>query len=170
MLTSTFARLREAAYHAISSPWGDALSPVRVPKDLARRLNVALGRPLASRDELALRDRARARLAELQRSRATGATGTTGTSPDPAPILVYFEKDRNVREVQRIEELLAAKGVAWKRLDVAGDEATIDFVVRAAGCERDQLPVVFVADRSLGRHADLARAEAAGELDAALRG
>ncbi|MBV9947895.1 MAG: hypothetical protein JOZ69_13660 [Myxococcales bacterium] len=170
MLTSAIARLREAAYHAITSPWGDALAPVRVPKDLARRLNVALGRPLAPRDELASRDRARARLAELRTSRATGAAAAPSASPGPAPILVYFEKDRNVRELQRIEELLAAKGLAWKRLDVGGDDATIDFVLRKAGCERDQLPVVFVADRALGRHADLVRADAAGELDAALRG
>ncbi len=55
-----------------------------------------------------------------------------------------------MRELVRIEELLSAKSYAWTRLDVAGDEATLDFVMREAACERDDLPVVFVANRVIG--------------------
>jgi hypothetical protein len=158
--------LRDALYRAMTTPRGDSLLPVRVPKDLARRLNATLGRPLAPRDELASRARARTRLAEL---RAVAAT--PGSSPgDAAPVLVYFEKDRNVRELVRIEELLAAKGIAWTRLDVAGDEATADFVMRKAHCERDELPVVFVADRAIGGFEALVRADVEGELARLVRG
>ena len=79
-------------------------------------------------------------------------------------MLVYFEKDRNVRELVRIEELLGAKAIAWKRLDVAGDDATIDFVMLQAKCERDDLPVVFVADRAIGGYEALVRSDVSGEL------
>jgi hypothetical protein len=152
--------LRDTLYRVITTPRGDSLAPIRLPKDIARRINVSLGSPLASRDELARRAKARARLAEL---RATGAEGPRARV-EPAPVLVYFEKDRNVRELTRIEELLAAKGHAWKRLDLAGDEATLDFVKLQARCEEDDLPVVFVADRAIGGYDALVRADVSGEL------
>ncbi len=152
--------VRSALHRVISTPRGDSLAPVRIPKDLARRLNVALGSPLAPPEELAKRERARARLAEL---RAAGDKGAR-IEREAAPVLVYFEKDRNVRELVRIEELLAAKAIAWKRLDVSGDDATIDFVMLQAKCERDELPVVFVADRALGGYEALVRSDVSGEL------
>jgi hypothetical protein len=152
--------VRSTLHRVISTPRGDSLAPVRIPKDLARRLNVALGSPLAPTEELAKRDRARAKLADL---RARGSKGER-TQRDAAPVLVYFEKDRNVRELVRIEELLAAKAIAWKRLDVAGDDATIDFVMLQAKCERDDLPVVFVADRAIGGYEALVRSDVSGEL------
>ena len=75
-----------------------------------------------------------------------------------------------MRELVRIEELLGAKGYAWTRLDVAGDEATLDFVMREAACERDDLPVVFVADRVIGNLEALVRADVSGELAHAIAG
>jgi hypothetical protein len=157
-------RVRDALYRAMTGPAGDALAPVRVPKDLARRLNATLGRPLAPLDELAKRARGRERLAELRAQHGAGAAESK-TAPSAkkvaAPVLVYFEKDVNVRELLRIEELLGAKGHAWTRLDVAGDEATLDFVMRAAECERDDLPVVFVSSPVIGT----ARGSAAAETE-----
>jgi hypothetical protein len=158
--------VRDALYRAITTLRGDSLLPVRIPKDLARRLNATLGRPLAPHDELISRARARTRLAELRTVAATPNSSRT----EAAPVLVYFEKDRNVRELVRIEELLVAKGIAWTRLDVAGDEATSDFVVRKAKCERDDLPVVFVADRAIGGFEALVRADVEGELVLLVRG
>jgi hypothetical protein len=158
--------LRDALYRAIVTPRGDSFAPVRIPKDLARRLNTTLGEPLASRQELARRSEARERLREL---RAAGARVAAARS-EPAPVLVYFEGGRNVRQLTRIEELLRAKSIEWKRLDVGGDEATVEFVMRRAGCERDDLPVVFVADRAVGAYEALVRADVAGELDRLVRG
>ena len=108
--------VRDVLYRAMTTPRGDALAPMRIPKDLARRLNATLGRPLAPRDELAQRAAARTRLAEL---RASGATA--GQTPaESAPVLVYFEKDRNVRELTRIDNLDPAQAEqhGW-RLGVA---------------------------------------------------
>jgi hypothetical protein len=158
-------RVRDALYRAMTALAGDSLAPVRIPKELVRRLNATLGYPIAPLDELAKRARARARLAELRAVRAEAAPRPQAT----APILVYFEKDRNVRELTRIEELLGAKGFPWKRLDVSGDEPTIDFVMRQAKCERDELPIVFVADRVIGPYDALVQADVSGDLARAVR-
>jgi hypothetical protein len=159
-------RVRGALFAAISTPHGESILPLRVSKDLARRLNATLGQPLATRDELARRAQARSRLAEL---RAGG--GKAGPlKREYAPVVVYFEKDRNVRELGRIEELLSAKSFAWKRLDVAGDEATLDFVMTKAKCEKDDLPVVFVADRVIGTYPALVEADVSGELARLIHG
>jgi hypothetical protein len=154
-------RVRDTLYRAMTTAAGDSIAPLRIPKDLARRLNATLGSPLAPLDELAKRARARERLAELR----AGHLKETRPSREPAPILVYFEKDRNVRELTPIEELLGAKGFPWKRLDVSGDEPTIDFVMRQAHCERDDLPIVFVADRVIGPYEALVRSDVSGELE-----
>jgi hypothetical protein len=159
-------RVRDALYRVITTTRGDSLAPVRVPKDLARRLNSTLGRPLAPREEIARRDAARARLAELRSNGTRAAAHTSG----PAPVLVYWESGRNTRELLRIEELLGTKGYSWKRLDVSGDEATVDFVTRKAAVERDDLPVVFVADEAVGPYAALVRADVSGELERLVRG
>jgi hypothetical protein len=166
-------RVRDALYRAMTGAAGDSLAPVRIPKDLARRLNTTLGRPLAPLDELAKRARARAHLAGLRARPAVGATAATDTprqAKPAAPVVVYFEKDVNVRELLRIEDLLGAKGYAWTRLDVAGDEATLDFVMRTAACERDELPIVFVADRPIGNLQALVRADVSGDLARAIGG
>ncbi len=159
-------RIRDVLYRAISTPRGDSLAALRIPKDLARRLNATFGEPLATVEELERRAKARARLKEL---RAAGHRAEL-TQRERPPVLVYFEGGRNVRELTRIEELLAGKSIPWKRLDVGGDEATVEFVVRRAECERDDLPVVFIADRALGTYEALVRAEVSGELQRLLGG
>jgi hypothetical protein len=153
-------RIRDALHRALVTPQGDSIAPVRISKDLARRLNATLGRPLASKDEQARRSEAAARLQSLR----TVGSNTPRSRAEPAPVLVYFEEGRNVRELSRIEDLLGAKGIAWKRLDVGGDEATREFVMRRAECERDDLPVVFVADRAIGAYQALVGADVSGEL------
>jgi hypothetical protein len=163
-------RVRDVLYRALVTPAGDSLAALRVPKDLARRLNTTLGRPLAPLAELEKRAAGRQRLAELRAAHATGGAPREARPKVQAPILVYFEKDRNVRELTRIEELLGAKGYAWKRLDVTGDEATLDFVMREAGCERDDLPVVYVGSKVVGPLDAVVRADVSGELASAAFG
>jgi len=153
-------RVRDALYRAMTLPAGDSVAALRIPKDLARRLNATLGRPLAPLAELEKREGARKRLAELR----SGKVAAAARAKEAAPIVVYYEKDRNVRELTRIEDLLGAKGYAWKRLDVGDDEATMDFVLRESGAERDKLPVVFVAAKAVGPLESLVRADVSGEL------
>jgi hypothetical protein len=154
-------RVRGALYRSLCTPWGDSVAPVRITKDLARRLNLALGLPLATEEELATRARARARLEELR----AGVAAPKAATRTAAPVFLYFETGRNVRELTRIEEVLSAKSLTWTRLDVREDEATLDFVMRTASCDADDLPIVFVAERPVGNYQALVRADVSGELD-----
>ncbi len=152
-------RLRGALHGAISTPRGDRFAPVRISKDVLRRLNVTLGYPVASADELAKREAAAARLSAL---RKVGATSEKQKLQ--APITVYMEKNRNTRLLGRIVETLDAKGYAHTVLDVAGDEATMTFVTRKAGCKEDELPIVFVGDVCIGGFEALVAADVDGSL------
>src|SRR5579864_7805655 len=96
-------RVRGALYRTLSTSRGDSVAPVRITKDLARRLNLALGLPLATEEELAKRAGARARLQELR----TASAAPKGAARIAAPVFVYFEAGRNVRELTRIEEVLS---------------------------------------------------------------
>jgi len=155
--------LRTSLHKAITTSRGDSIAIVRVPKDALRRANIALGLPLCSREELAKRRAAREKLRELRRSGATAPREKL-----EAPVVVYFQKDRNVRELGRIEELLVSKKIEFRKLDVTSDEAALSFVLRDAKCKEDDLPVVFVGATAIGPYPELVRADVSGELAKAL--
>jgi glutaredoxin len=147
-------------------PRGDSLAPLRIGKQVAQGLNELLDQPLCSADELEKRRAAQRRLDALLRAPAAPAAAARA----PAPVVVYFEKDRNARELGQIKEVLAARGISPKLQDVSGDEATIAFVMREAGCERDELPVVFAGASAIGGFRPLAAANANGVLMKAVFG
>lgn len=159
--------VRTQAHRSITTPMGDGVLPLRVSKDLLRRANVLLGQPLCTPEALEERRSAAAKLAELRRARAV-AGGRPQTAAPPrvqAPVTIYFEKDRNDREVRKIEQLLSAKSIEAKKLDVSGDENTLAFVLRTARVDADQLPVVFVTDRAIGGYNALVDADVSGRLE-----
>lgn len=169
--------VRSGLHKVITTKTGDRFTPVRLPKDLARRVNTLLGEPICSRQELERRRAARAKLEELRRtppsaSSDAGAHGAHGArqSAGAAPVVVYFEKDRNHRLLGRIEELLGAKGIAFTTLDVAGDEVAKDYVMRTAHCKEDELPIVFIAGTPVGGYNDLVDWDVSGKLAKAVRG
>lgn len=158
--------LRDTLYRAITTSRGDRFAPLRMEKDLLRRLNALFGEPLATKEELARRRNATIRLAAL---RASGRK-TTKQRREAAPVTVYVEKDRAVGELRRIEDTLRAKGIAFKVMDVGGDEATLEFVTRTAKCERDDLPIVFVASTPVGDARALLDADVSGRLESLVHG
>src|SRR3954469_221522 len=99
-----FDRVRTSLPRVPTTPFGDDILPVRLPKDLARRVNVVLGQPICSAEELERRRSGDARLAQL---RAGGKAGVKSAPAkrEPAPVIVYFEKDRNPRLFARTKEL-----------------------------------------------------------------
>lgn len=157
--------IRTGLHKIISSPVGDKLVALRVPKVLARRMNMFFGSPLCSVEELDKRKAAARRLVEL---RASGESRPIARAP--APVTVYFEKDRNARMLDRIEEALHAKNIPFTKLDVSGDEATMQFITRTAKCEEDDLPVVFVASTPVGGYDALVAWDVSGELAKAVFG
>ena len=97
-----FDEVRVALYRAITSPKGDSFSPLRIQKDFARRLNVVLGSPLASPDELKKRKAARARLAGLRRASKGGSVTAPPTpteiEPELAPVHRHEEGTAHDRD------------------------------------------------------------------------
>lgn len=161
-------RVRTTLHQAISTSFGDRLAPLRIPKNLARRVNFALGEPLCSAAELDRRRAARARLEELKR---TPAAAQKSAAPAlQAPVVVYYEKDRNARLLGRVKDLLDAKGITYRLLDITGDSGARDFVLREAKVKDDDLPIVFVASTVVGGYNDLVDWDVSGRLARALTG
>ncbi len=163
--------VRTSLHRAITTPAGESFAPVRVSRSLARRLNITLGQPLCSAGELASRRAATARLATLRDGRdGAPRPQSTASARVAPPVVVYFEKGRGTRELGRIEELLKTKSITYQLLDVGGDEATMAFVTRTAGCKDDDLPVVFVGPAPIGGYAALVESDVSGALAKAMAG
>ena len=159
--------VRTSLHRVLTTPAGDGFLPVRLPKDLARRVNMALGKPLCDAAELERRREGRERLVKL---RAEGAAGIAPApmKREPAPVTIYFEKDRNDRLFGRIKEALEARSIVYTALEV--DDATKHFVMREANCKEDELPIVFVATTPIGGYNDLVEWDVSGKLAAAVFG
>jgi glutaredoxin len=161
-------KVRTSLHRALTTPVGDGFLPVRVPKDLVRRVNSLLGDPICSQDEIERRKSGRIRLEELKKQ---GPSAKRTPSPKiQAPVVVYFEREQNLRMVARIKELLDSKGIRYSESDVAEDDVTRNFVLRTARVDRDQLPVVFVATSPIGSYQALVDADVSGRLEKALFG
>jgi len=85
-------------------------------------------------------------------------------------VVVYFEKDRNQRLIDRVRELLESKQIPFRTLDVSGDAATLAFIVREAKCEDDDLPIVFVGGTPVGGFNELVDWDVSGKLKTAVFG
>lgn len=120
-------------------------------------------------------NRIRSKLSDIVRGSAPPTAPATKAKAaprkrEPAPVVVYFEKDRNQRLIDRVRELLTSKGIAFQALDVSGDAATIAFVVREAKCEDDDLPIVFIAGAPVGGYNELVDWDVSGKLKTAVFG
>ena len=121
--------------------------------------------------------RLRSKLNDMVRGATAATTAPRTSAPaaiakprEPSPVMVYFEKDRNQRLIERVRELLTAKQIPFQALDVSGDAATLAFIVREARCEEDDLPIVFVAGTVVGGFNELVDWDVSGKLKAAVFG
>lgn len=162
-------RVRTSLHRLITSPMGDSFLPVRVPKDLARRLNMTFGDPLCSSEELLRRRHAAEELAKL-RTQNHAENRSEDAPRVAAPVMVYFEKDRNVRLLARIREMLAARNLAFTEVDVSLDETAKAYAMREAKCKEDDLPIVFVATTVVGGYNDLVASDVSGRLESLVYG
>lgn len=159
--------VRTSLHRVLTTPVGDGFLPVRLPKDLARRANTVLGKPICSAEELERRRSGRERLAKL-RADARAGVAAAPMKREPAPVTIYFEKDRNDRLFGRIKDALDARAIVYTALEV--DEATKNFVMREAKCKEDELPIVFVATTPIGGYNELVEWDVSGKLAAAVFG
>ncbi len=162
-----FDLVRTSLHRVITTPVGDGFMPVRLPKDFARRVNMVLGQPICSADELERRRNGEKRLAKLRADALRGVTAEPGAR-EAAPVIIYFEKDRNARLFGRMKDALEAKSIAFTALEV--DVATKAFVMREAKCKEDELPIVFVAATPIGGYNELIEWDVSGKLAEAVFG
>ncbi len=162
--------VRTSLHRAITTRTGDRFLPVRFPKGVARRVNTIFGEPLCSKQELERRRAGRAKLEELKKNGGRSKSPASAPAAAQAPVLVYFEKDRNARTLGRVKEMLDAKAIKYTLLDIATDETTRDFVLREAKVKADDLPIVFVAERPVGGYNELVDWDVSGRLTKALVG
>jgi glutaredoxin 3 len=157
--------VRDIAYQALRSSRGNVLPPVRWAKDLVLFMNEMAGKPLATRDEIALRrERERVRqekLAEALAKRAAEEAKAAGPAKEVAPVVIYRD-DKSTRDLKRIESVLKGRDIAWKEIDVEHDEAGKSWVVTRSGTH--DLPVVFIAGEPVGGYDALVQLDVAGEL------
>jgi glutaredoxin 3 len=68
----------------------------------------------------------------------------------------------------RAKALLGRKGVAYREIDVEGDDGLRSWLVEQSG--QRTVPQIFVGERPLGGYSDIEELDRLGKLDAILRG
>jgi glutaredoxin len=126
---------------------------------VARKANEALGRPLASAEELADRREFEAGYAVREPGKGRG-TGT-GTGAEAAPVIVYH-LDKHRRDIPRLTQVLDGADIPYRVMNLEGDPATQAAVRRDSGGRK--LPLVFIAGECVGAREELNALERSGEL------
>ncbi|MEK6607526.1 MAG: glutaredoxin [Myxococcota bacterium] len=143
----------------LASDARDGAFPWRLARRVALAANDLLGEPICSRVELERRRGGSRSGAAAGSPSAAREAGCITPSEGTPPVFLYVTWDSADRAP--IEQLLAARGIAYRVLDVGRDEAMLSFVRRATGGEP---PAVFVGDHAVGGLEALKRADATGEL------
>jgi glutaredoxin len=144
-------RVRTLVHGALSSPAGDNVKPVRFLKEVLGTANDLAGRPFCSAEELDKRREA-ARPVAAQAKQATR---------EAAPVTVYFD-GKDHRTKKKVEEVLKARNISFKVLDVADDEATRSWATTQA--KQTEFPLVFIAGDPVGGLHELTQADVNGSL------
>jgi glutaredoxin len=137
--------LRIKLNDVLSSP--SEYKPVRVLKEVLGTANDLVGRPLCTREEL---DERRG----IVRSEA-------GEKREAAPVMLYFD-GKDHRSKKKMEELLRAKDIPFKVLDVTDDEATRSWALTQA--KAAEFPLLFIAGEAVGGLHELTQWDVNGQL------
>jgi len=144
-------RIRAKAHAAIDRLPGKA-------GELARKANVALGRPLADAAELADRHAFATRAPNVV---ANVKAMTQKEGKEPAPVIVYH-MDKTRRDASKLTDILDAEKIPYKVSNIQEDPAAQMAVRRDSKGHR--LPCVFIAGEVIGGKAELSNLISSGEL------
>ena len=148
MLSGLTGKLRSLAHQQLEAREAD--SPlVRRLRDVVSTVNDLLGKPIRAHDD-----------------RADSATGggpviVTPMVREQAPVIVYFD-GKDQRTKTKVEELLNAREIKFRLLDVTNDEAERSWVITAAKSE--EFPIVVIAGTPVGGFHELMQLDVTGEL------
>jgi glutaredoxin len=148
MLATIADKLRARALQSLSGsesdgPW------VRRVREVAGTINDLLGKPLRPKEAA---------------DSPTGAASPAVVTPavrEQAPVILYFD-GKDHRTKTKVEELLAARDINFRLLDVTNDEAERSWIVTAA--KRDEFPVVVIAGTPVGGFEELTQLDVQGQL------
>lgn len=122
---------------------------------LARRANEALGRPLASADELADR-------AAFAKGYAAGSAAAPAVSAKEAAPVIVYHLDKHRRDIPRLTQVLDGAEIPYRVMNLEGDPATQSAVRRDSGGRK--LPLVFIAGECIGSREELNALDRSGDL------
>ena len=80
---------------------------------------------------------------------------------EQAPVILYFD-GKDHRTKTKVEELLSARDIKFRLLDVTNDEAERSWVVTAA--KREEFPIVVIAGTPVGGFEELTQLDVQGQL------
>jgi glutaredoxin-related protein len=139
--------IRVRVHDLLSSERGNQLRPVRLVRGVLGTANDLVGRPFCSR-------------AELDERRGAKATEET-TKREAAPVMLYFD-GKDHRTKKKMEEILKAREVPYRVLDVTDDASTRSWAVTQA--KQDEFPLLFIAGAPVGGLHELMQLDVNGDL------
>ena len=83
-----------------------------------------------------------------------------------SPVAVIIYTTRLCAYCVAAKRLLGARGIAYEEVDVTGDDAKREWLVRETG--RRTVPQIFFGERPLGGYVELRALDQSGELAAML--
>lgn len=148
-LTQSLEKARAAAYTVVDKAPGKL-------GEIARKANDALGKPLATAQELADR-----RGFEHASGAVAAAKPAVPVRTDVAPVIVYY-MDKTRRDATKLTDMLDAEKVPYELSNIQEDPAAQMAVRRDSKGFR--LPVLFIAGDAIGGRAELGNLISSGEL------
>ena len=139
--------LRVKLNDVLASDRGNHYKPVRLLREMIGTANDLVGRPLCSQSEL---DERRG----IVRNEAAEAR-------EAAPVMLYFD-GKDHRTKKKMEELLQAKEIPFKLLDVTDDEASRSWALTQA--KAAEFPLLFIAGEAVGGLHELTQLDVNGQL------
>jgi glutaredoxin len=148
MLNTLTDKLRSLAHQSLAGGESDGPWARRV-REVANTVHDLLGKPLRPREK----------------DDAAGVAGApfvvTPTVREQAPVIVYFD-GKDQRTKTKVEELLNAREIKFRLLDVTNDEAERSWVITAAKSE--EFPIVVIAGTPVGGLQELTQLDVQGTL------
>jgi glutaredoxin len=148
MLNKVTDKLRTSVHDALSSTRADGLKPVKVLREAFQTANDLAGRPFCSQ-------------AELDGRRHDARPSSSAGKREAAPVMLYFD-GKDHRTKKKIEELLSAREIPFRVLDVTDDEATRSWATTQA--KQMEFPLVFIAGAPAGGLHELMQLDVNGDL------